>query len=211
MALGKPIVPVLSQDFQPPADLHPVLVQAIEHTGVSMDTQFHTAAFDHLSQLVGGRKRSEQRRRVTVFGSLAFLVLVGLLGIGAREILGLSAEFHREREARQAAIARSEELEKNLTVLEANRAESMRAAQDTERRVKDEVDRRERQARSEAENREREAKDQAERRRYACNNRCESTLRDCESTCFYKLDGAPREACKQSCKQYEPFCKSNCQ
>jgi len=64
--LGRPIIPVFSQDFKRPAVLLPLLAQATEYNGVSMDTQFHVAAFDHLSQLVGGRKRSEQRRRVAV-------------------------------------------------------------------------------------------------------------------------------------------------
>jgi hypothetical protein len=73
MALGRPIVPVFSQDFKPPPELPPPLAQAIEYNGVSMDTQFHVAAFDHLSQLVGGRKRSAQRRRVAILASLAFL------------------------------------------------------------------------------------------------------------------------------------------
>lgn len=87
MALRRPIVPVFSQDFKPPTTLPSPLAQAMEYNGVSMDTQFHVAAFDHLSQLVGGRKRSEQRRRVAVFGSLAFLTFLASLALGARQII----------------------------------------------------------------------------------------------------------------------------
>src|ERR1700685_2594055 len=54
-ALGRPIVPVFSQDFKRPEVLLPLIALATEYNGVSMDTQFHVAAFDHLSQLVGGR------------------------------------------------------------------------------------------------------------------------------------------------------------
>jgi len=68
-----------------------------------MDTQFHIAAFDHLSQLVGGRKRSEQRRRVAIFGTLALLTLLASLALGARDRIRLNEEVRRERGARQAA------------------------------------------------------------------------------------------------------------
>jgi hypothetical protein len=122
-ALGRPIVPVFSKDFKPPATLPPSLAQAIEYNGVSMDTQFHVAAFDHLSQLLGGRKRSEQRRRVAILGSLAVLTLLASLVVGAREISGLTEEFRRERDARQAAEA----------ALEKSRADERRAAEQLQR------------------------------------------------------------------------------
>ena len=123
MALGRPIVPIFSQDFEPPSALPPPLAQAIEYNGVSMDTQFHVAAFDHLSQLVGGRKRSEQRRRVAILGSLALLTLLASLVLGAREIIGLTEEFRREREARRTAEA----------ALEKSRADERRAAEQRQR------------------------------------------------------------------------------
>lgn len=155
MALGRPVVPVFSQDFEPPAALRAPLAQAIEYNGVSMDTQFHVAAFDHLSQLVGGRKRSEQRRRVAISSSLAFLTLLASLVLGAREIIGLTGEFRRERDARRAAEAaletsraderrtadqrqreadaRSEKLAQELAALEKRRADEQRAAAERQR------------------------------------------------------------------------------
>ncbi|MEO8628489.1 MAG: toll/interleukin-1 receptor domain-containing protein, partial [Betaproteobacteria bacterium] len=131
-ALGRPIVPVFSQDFKPPTafplplPLPLPLRQAMEHSGVSMDTQFHVAAFDHLSQLVGGRKRSEQRRRVAVLGSLAVLALLASLALGGREIIGLS-------KARQAADARSEALAQGISALEKSAADERRAAERRQR------------------------------------------------------------------------------
>ena len=226
MALGRPIVPVFSQDFEDPAGLPPPLAQAMEYNGVSMDTQFHVAAFDHLSQLVGGRKRSEQRRRVAILGCLAFLILLASLVLGARQIIGLTEEFRREREARQAAEAalsksraderraaeqrqseadaRSKELTEDLAALEKRRLDQLRAEEDRERRARDEAARRAQLAESEAAR-------QAEQRRRDCISGCQSRRSECESSCFYRFDGKPREACKDSCKQYEPFCKSNCQ
>jgi TIR domain len=135
MALGRPIVPVFSQDFEPPTALPPPLAQAIEYNGVSMDTQFHVAAFDHLSQLVGGRKRSEQRRRVAILRSLALLTLLVALALGARAIIRLNEEVSREREARQAASARSEELAQDITAIEKKRAEERRAADQRQRQA----------------------------------------------------------------------------
>jgi hypothetical protein len=232
IALGRPIVPVFSQDFKLPGALPELLAQAMEYNGVSMDTQFHVAAFDHLSQLVGGRKRSAQRRRVAMFGSLVFLTLLASLALGAREIIGLTEEFRREREARQAANARSEKLAQDIAALEKSRADERRAAEQRQRQadVRSEnlaenlaalerkgadgvrvADERERRARDQATKRERDAKYEAEQRRWHCTLGCESTRRNCESSCFQRLDGPAREACKDSCKQYEPFCKSNCQ
>jgi hypothetical protein len=225
MALGRPIVPVFSQDFKPPTAPPSPLAQAIEYNGVSMDTQFHVAAFDHLSQLVGGRKRSEQRRRVAILGSLAILTLVTSLALGAREVIELSQEFRREREARQAADARSDELAKDLATLQESRAADVRAATEREKQAKSESEglardlaavnekrtddmraatEREKQARYDAER-------QAEARRRNCISGCESTRRSCESSCFYRFDGQLRASCQDSCKQQEPFCKSTCQ
>ena len=107
LKLGRLIIPVFSQDFEPPSALPLALAQAIQYNGVSMDTQFHVAAFDHLSQMVGGRKRSEQRRRVAIFWSLASLTLLALLALGAREIIRLNGEVRQEREARKAMEQRS--------------------------------------------------------------------------------------------------------
>src|SRR5689334_14538479 len=42
-ALNCPIVPVFSQDFMRPGVLPPLIAQALEYNGVSMDTQFHVA------------------------------------------------------------------------------------------------------------------------------------------------------------------------
>jgi len=121
MALGRLIVPVFSQGFVRPSALPPTLAQAMKYKGVDMDTQFPDAAFDRLSQLVGGRKRSEQRRRVAIFGSLASLTLLASLALGAREIIRLNQEVRRESEARKQADTRSKELEKNLAGLENQR------------------------------------------------------------------------------------------
>lgn len=109
IALGRRIVPVFSQDFEPPSGLPAPLAQAIEHNGVSLDTQFHVAAFDRLSQLVGGRTRSEQRRRVAVLSGLATVALVASLAFGASAIVGLNNDFSREREARREAEAALEQ------------------------------------------------------------------------------------------------------
>lgn len=235
MALGRPIVPVFSQDFEPPTALPPPLGQAIEYNGVSMDTQFHVAAFDHLSQLVGGRKRSEQRRRVAFLGSLAFLTLLAALALGAREIIGLS-------KARDAAAARSEKLAQDIAALEKSRVEERRIAEQRQREAdarsdkltrditgleksreqeRQAADEREQQAEDEAETREREQRDakyeaerQATRQRRDCLDRCESTRRDCEFRCPYGLSGLEaqrRTACLDSCRQLEPFCRSSCQ
>ncbi len=193
MALNRPIVPVFSQDFKLPTALPPLLAQAIEYNGVSMDTQFHVAAFDHLSQLVGGRKRSEQRRRVAILGSLATLTLLASLALGAREVVELSQEFSREREARQAADERSEELAEELTALKEKRAEDLRAATEREKQAKYDAER------------------LAEGRRRSCSSGCESARRSCESNCFYEFDGQFRASCQDTCKQQEPFCKSGCQ
>ena len=236
MAHGRPIVPVFSQDFEPPPALPPPLAQAIEYNGVSMDTQFHVAAFDHVSQLVGGRKRSEQRRRVAILGTLAFLALVASLALGAREIVGLTEQIGLERTARQKADARSEELAQDIASLEKRRAEERRDEEERQRESdvrreqlardlaalrKERVDEaranddRERRANDEAAKREYqvqyEARRQAERRRSDCLSRCEWTRRECESSCFLRFDGQLRDACKNSCAQNEPFCKSTCQ
>ena len=221
MALGRPIVPIFSQDFEPPSALPPPLAQAIEYSGVSMDTQFHVAAFDHLSQLVGGRKRSEQRRRVAILGSLAFLTVLASLVLGAREIVGLTEEFRREREARQAlersraderraaeqrqleADARSDKLARELAALEKRRSDQIRADEDREQRARDEMARREEVAKYAAER-------QAEQRRRDCSSGCQDTRRHCESSCFSRFDGQLRASCNDSCKQYEPFCVASC-
>lgn len=238
LALGRPIVPVFSQDFEPPTALPPPLARAIEYNGVSMDTQFHVAAFDHLSQLVGGRKRSEQRRRVAILGSLAFLTLLAVLALGAREIIGLS-------QARGAADARSEKLAQDIAALEKSRDEERRVTEQRQREA--EQRQRETDARNEkltrditgledsreeeqraaderqrlAENAARDAKYAAERqaaqRRRDCTDRCESTRRDCEFRCPYAapystgLEAQRRTACLDSCRQSEPFCRSSCQ
>jgi pyruvate/2-oxoglutarate dehydrogenase complex dihydrolipoamide acyltransferase (E2) component len=135
--LGRPIVPVFSQDFRRPDLLPSVIAQATEYNGVSMDTQFHVAAFDHLSQLVGGRKRAEQRRRLAFFAGLATLTLLTAVALGGREIIGLTKAFDVERDARKAADARSEELAKSVSVLEKTDADIQRATEER-RRLADE-------------------------------------------------------------------------
>jgi hypothetical protein len=169
-ALGRPIVPVLSQDFKRPEALSPLIAQAIEYNGVSMDTQFHVAAFDHLSQLVGGRKRSEQRRRVAALAGLASLTLLAALALGGREIIGLTRAVSVEREARKAAEIRSEELAKSVTVLEKTEADIRRATEERERLADeqaksiDALGRIQAENRRAAEERDRLAKEQAEKR-----------------------------------------------
>jgi hypothetical protein len=228
MALARPIVPVFSQDFEPPTALPPPLAQAIEYNGVSMDTQFHVAAFDHLSQLVGGRKRSEQRRRVAILGSLAVLTLLAALALGAREIIGLS-------QARDAADARSEKLAQDIAALEKSRDEERRVTEQRQRetdarnekltrditgleesREEEQLaaDERQRLAENAAQDAKYAAERQAAQRRRDCTDRCESSRRDCEFRCPYAppystgLEAQRRTACLDSCRQSEPFCRS---
>ena len=140
MAHGRPIVPVFSQDFKRTDALPPLIAQATEFNGVSMDTQFHVAAFDHLSQLVGGRKRSEQRRRIAVLAAVASLALVAALALGSQQIIGLAKAVGIERAARQAADERSEELAKSLAVLEKANAEIRRATEERARLAKEQAE-----------------------------------------------------------------------
>ena len=207
MTLSRPIVPVFSQDFEPPPALPTSLAQAIEYNGVSMDTQFHVAAFDHLSQLVGGRKRSEQRRRVAIFGSLVFLTVLASLVVGAGQIIGLSEEFRREREARQAAEA----------ALEKSRADERRAA---EQRQREADARSEELVRKLAASEKRrldqigaaadEAKRLGEQRRQACSDNCQDARDNCTFSCFRQTDGRDNTACYESCGENLSFCMANC-
>jgi TIR domain len=170
IAHGRPIVPVFSQNFRRPAVMSPELAQATESNGVSMDTQFHVAAFDHLSQLVGGRKRAEQRRRVALSAGLAVLALLGSLALGGREIYGLAQELGRERDARKAADARSEDLAKSVGVLERAEADIRRATEESERIANEQaktivnLERLQAANRRAAEERDRLAKEQADKR-----------------------------------------------
>jgi len=168
--LGRPIIPVFSQDFKRPAVLLPLLAQATEYNGVSMDTQFHVAAFDHLSQLVGGRKRSEQRRRVAVLAGLASLTLLAALALGGREIIELTKAIGVEREARKGADKRSEELAKSITLLEKTEADIRRATEERERLANEQaksieaLGRIQAETRRAAEERDRLAKEQTDKR-----------------------------------------------
>jgi hypothetical protein len=169
-ALGRPIVPVFSHDFKRPEVLPPLIAQATEYNGVSMDTQFHVAAFDHLSQLVGGRKRSEQRRRVALLASLLSLTLVAALALGGREIIGITKEVRVERDARKTADVRSEELAKSVDVLEKTEADIRRATEERDRLAKQQAEsiatlaKIEAANRRAAEERDRLAKEQAAKR-----------------------------------------------
>jgi hypothetical protein len=192
MALGRPIVPVFSQDFEPPSALPAPLAQAIQYNGVSMDTQFHVAAFDHLSQLVGGRKRSEQRRRVAIFGSLASLTLLALLALGARGIIRLNGEVRREREARQAATARSEELAKEIAAIEKKRADERRAAEERSKELEKSLAGMERSSAN-------------ERRAAASRSHCEHQRNICEDGCQYRT-GKDRDSCMDDCRYFFTFC-----
>jgi len=238
MALSRPIVPVFSQDWEPPSALPPPLAQAIEYNGVSMDTQFHVAAFDHLSQLVGGRKRSEQRRRVALFGSLALLTLLTSLALGAREIIRLNQEVRREREAGEAASARSEKLSQDMAAIEKKRADERSAAEERQRqgdaRSKELEKNLAGMERSSADERRAatERQEQAERQRQMdnfnagirhndCINKCSSNRSQCESDCRSKINSdryattdsyrAALDQCYDTCKQYESLCKNGCQ
>ena len=202
--LGRPIVPVFSQDFKRPEGLPPLIAQATEYNGVSMDTQFHVAAFDHLSQLVGGRKRSEQRRRVAVLAGLASLALLAALSLGGREILGLIKAVSVEREARQAADLRSEQLSKSLTGFEKTEADIRRA---TEKRERDRMA----AEKTAAAARQYEDKQQqvlakvqagyrAEDEEHQCNNRCYDRRHECVA------NGASDESCRRPFTQ----CQNDC-
>lgn len=226
MALGRPIVPVFSQDFEPPSDLPPPLAQAIQYNGVSMDTQFHVAAFDHLSQLVGGRKRSEQRRRVAIFGSLASLTLLASLALGAREIIRLNGDIRQEREARRAASARSEELSHDIAAIEKKRAEAEERQRQADTRSKEleknlagmersSADERRAAAEQEqrAENKRHFAEVEAGWQREECNNKCSNKMSDCQVSC-YKYSPASeadaRKQCEDTCKTYGELCRNGC-
>jgi hypothetical protein len=216
MELGRLIVPVFSQDWEPPGALPPPLAQALEYNGVSMDTQFHVAAFDHLSQLVGGRKRSEQRRRVAMVGSLASLILLALIALGGREIFRLNGEGRQEREARKAASARSEELAQDIAAIEKKRADERRAAE--ERQLQADTLSKELEKnlagleRSSADQR-RALADRESQGRYeeSCISDCESQRNACESDCGARTYSySPLDQCSKSCKQYEDSCKTMC-
>jgi hypothetical protein len=187
MALGRLIVPVFSQDFEPPSALPPPLAQAIEFNGVSMDTQFHGAAFDHLSQLVGGRKRSEQRRRVAIFWSLASLTLLASLALGARDIIRLNEEVHREREARQAESARSAQLAQDIAAMEKKRADERRAAEERQRQA------------------DTRSKQLAAQRHNNCIYNCQERKTNCDMKC-YRRGGTD---CRD-CDDDERLCKDGC-
>jgi hypothetical protein len=214
-ALGRPIVPVFSQDFKRPEVLPPLFAQATEYNGVSMDTQFHVAAFDHLSQLVGGRKRSEQRRRVAVFATLASLALLGALALGGREILGLTRAVSMEQEARKAVDTRSEELSKNVTVFEKTEADMRHATEERERRAREETVKQERDrvaaeqnaaaARQFEEQRQQvaakiQARYRAEDEEHQCNNRCYTKSHECVA------NGASNDSCRRPFTQCQDDC-----
>jgi hypothetical protein len=191
IALGRLIVPVFSQGFVRPNPLPPTLEQAMQYKGVEMDTQFPDAAFDRLSQLVGGRKRSEQRRRVAIFASLASLTLLASLALGTREIIRLNQEVRRENEARQAANARSEKLAQDIAAMEKKRADERGAAAEQERLA--EVQRR--------------------RRHDACNSTCSNIASDCEYNC-YSQPGHNYDAeqqCRDTCERSDRLCRNGCQ
>jgi hypothetical protein len=203
--LGRPIVPVFSQDFKRPEVLPPLIAQATEYNGVSMDTQFHVAAFDHLSQLVGGRKRSEQRRRVAVLAGLASLALLAALALGGREILGLIKAVNVEREARQAADLRSEALSKSLTGFEKTEADIRRATQQRERdRMKAEQ--------SAATAREFEDQRQQFAAKAQARYRAEDEEHHCNSRCYEKRDQCvgSREGNEESCGRPLAQCQDDC-
>ena len=175
-----------------------------------MDTQFHIAAFDHLSQLVGGRKRSEQRRRVAMFWSLASLTLLALLALGARDIIRLNGEIRQEREARQAerraAEERSKEVEKNLDAAEERSKKLEKNLAGMERSSANE-----RRAAAEQEH---QAEVQRQRRHSDCINRCYFSNFDCEQECIQTSKYAPnspaQKQCYETCKQYDALCKNGC-
>ena len=219
VGLGRQIVPVFSQDFEPVSGLPQPLAQAMENNGVSMDTQFHVAAFDHLSQLVGGRKRSEQRRRVTLFWSLAVLALMASLALGARNIIRLNAEANREREARQAASARSEQLAKDIAAMEQKRAEERQAAEQQQRKIDARskeleenltaLDRRAAAEKNAADNREKAARLNAD----ACSSRCGRQANQCSSSCsdpHTNVNGEVWGNCVRDCNRKREFCQANC-
>jgi TIR domain len=221
--LDRQIVPVFSQDFEPPPDLPPPLAWAIENNGVSMDTQFHVAAFDHLSQLVGGRKRSEQRRRVAIFWGLALITLLVSLALGARNIIRLNEEANREREARQAANARSEQLAKDIAAIEKKRAEERQAAEQQQLKIDarskeleenfNALDRRAAAEKSAADDREKTAKLNAQARTDACLYRCQTQSNDCSFLCsdpHSNVNGEVWGHCVQDCHKKEAFCRFNC-
>lgn len=228
--LGRPIIPVFAQDFQPPAELPSAIAQALQYNGISMDTQFHVAAFDHLSQLVGGRKRSEQRRRVASLTIVASLLLLATVALGASQIARLTDEFHREREARQAADARSERLASEMAAQETRRTDERLAAEarqreleargkrlaeslvDLERKSADQARaalERERLAKEEAERRDRQAEHDLVSRRANCLNQC----RDAESSCELSCDRIGRfdQECTRPCRESRRFCEASCE
>jgi TIR domain len=221
--LDRQIVPVFSQDFEQPRDLPPPLAWAIENNGVSMDTQFHGAAFDHLSQLVGGRKRSEQRRRVALFWALASMTLLLSLALGARNISRLNAEANSEREARQAANARSEKLAKDMAAMEAKRAEEQQATEQQQLRIDlrskeleeslNSLDRRAADEQRAETDREKTAKSNAQARTNACLDRCQTQVNQCSFACPSGNGNANGEVwgnCVQACHKKSDLCRANC-
>ncbi|HEY0796866.1 MAG TPA: toll/interleukin-1 receptor domain-containing protein [Acidisarcina sp.] len=221
--LDRQIVPVFSQDFEPPRDLPAPLAWAIENNGVSMDTQFHGAAFDHLSQLVGGRKRSEQRRRVAILWVLAGMTLLLSLALGARNISRLNAEASSERKARQSANDRSEKLAKDIAAEEAKRAEEQQAAEQQQLRIDlrskeleenlNSLDRRATTEQRAAADREKTAKSNAQSRTYACFDRCQTQGTACSFACpstNSNVNGEVWGDCVQGCTKKTNLCKANC-
>lgn len=228
--LGRQIVPVFSQDFTPPQVLPPQLAQAMENNGVSMDTQFHVAAFDHLSQLIGGRKRAEQRRRVAISWVVAVMILVASLAFGARNISRLNDEANREREARQAASARSEQLAKDLDAVEKKTAEERQAVEEQQRRIDSRSKQLEQNLtaldlraagekreiegeKTAAANRENTAQVNAQLRTANCLNRCDSeAFFQCHSSCesqYPHIDNG-RDRCEADCTTRKNACRASC-
>jgi TIR domain len=214
IALGRLIVPVFSQDFERPSTLPPPLAQAMECNGVSMDTQFHVAAFDHLSQLVGGRKRSEQRRRVAIFGSLALLTLLATLALGAREIIRLNGDIRQERDAGRAASAEAQKLSHDIDAIEKKRAEAEERQRQADARSKELEKNLTGMERSSADER-RAAVEEEHRRRDTCNFNCYGRNSDCEFKCDqtanYPVNSPAERQCRDTCKQYDTLCRNACQ
>jgi len=226
MELGRPIVPVFSQDFKTPSSLPPPFAQALEFNGVSMDTQFHVAAFDHLSELLGGRKRSEQRRRVAAFWGLAVIALLAALAVGARNITRLNAEAGLERQARQAESARSAELAQDLAAIEKQRA-AERSAADARQRESEArstelaqditgIEKKRADDQRAASQRQSEAIQLTEQRHNACIQGCSIKQTHCGFDCESKNGGSnvsnPQyDQCRETCDQFESLCKDGCQ
>lgn len=115
MALGRPIVPVFSQDFR--------TSQRFTSTAGAGNTiqrrlDGHTVPCCGFRSLIpaGGRQKTIRTAQACCYlRESRFINLAGVAPLGARDIIRLNEEVPRECEARKATSARSEELAQDIS------------------------------------------------------------------------------------------------